>query len=144
MLLEGVVAVIAIGTVMLSGVVAKGGPTITYAEGFGKFASIVGIDPKIGMSLGLLAINSFLLTSLDTATRLTRYQIQSWTNMKVDKYTATSSLLPPPWPCFLSRPMDPRATSYRHGRQSGPSSAHPTSSLRPLLSWPSASGLPRD
>ncbi len=89
MLLEGVVAVIAIGTVMLSGVVAKGGPTITYAEGFGKFASIVGIDPKIGMSLGLLAINSFLLTSLDTATRLTRYQIQELTNMKVDKYTAT-------------------------------------------------------
>ncbi len=38
MLLEGVVAVIAIGTVMLSGVIAKGGPTITYAEGFGKFA----------------------------------------------------------------------------------------------------------
>jgi carbon starvation protein len=89
MLLEGVVAVIAIGTVMLSGVIAKGGPTITYAEGFGKFASIVGIDPKIGMSLGLLAINSFLLTSLDTATRLTRYQIQELTNMKVDKYTAT-------------------------------------------------------
>ncbi len=89
MLLEGVVAVIAIGTVMLSGVIAKGGPTITYAEGFGKFASIVGIDPKVGMSLGLLAINSFLLTSLDTATRLTRYQIQELTNMKVDKYTAT-------------------------------------------------------
>jgi carbon starvation protein len=89
MLLEGVVAVIAIGTVMISGVVAKGGPTITYAEGFGKFASIVGIDPKIGMSLGLLAINSFLLTSLDTATRLTRYQIQELTNMKVEKYTAT-------------------------------------------------------
>jgi len=41
------------------------------------------------MSLGLLAINSFLLTSLDTATRLTRYQIQELTNMKVDKYTAT-------------------------------------------------------
>ncbi len=89
MLLEGVVAVIAIGTVMLSGVIAKGGPTITYAEGFGKFAAIVGIDPKVGMSLGLLAINSFLLTSLDTATRLTRYQIQELSNMKVDKYTAT-------------------------------------------------------
>ncbi len=41
------------------------------------------------MSLGLLAINSFLLTSLDTATRLTRYQIQELSNMKIDKYTAT-------------------------------------------------------
>ncbi|NLA90757.1 MAG: carbon starvation protein A, partial [Synergistaceae bacterium] len=36
-----------------------------------------------------LAVNSFLLTSLDTATRLTRYQIQELSNMKVDKYTAT-------------------------------------------------------
>lgn len=89
MLLEGVVAVIAIGTIMISGVIAKGGPTIAYAEGFGKFSSIIGIDPKVGMSLGLLAVNSFLLTSLDTATRLTRYQIQEITGMKVDKYTAT-------------------------------------------------------
>jgi carbon starvation protein len=89
MLLEGVVAVIAIGTIMLTGVIAEGGPTITYAQGFGKFAAILGIDPKVGMSLGLLAVNSFLLTSLDTATRLTRYQIQELTNMKVDKYTAT-------------------------------------------------------
>lgn len=89
MLLEGVVAVIAIGTIMISGTIAKGGPVMTYAEGFGKFAAIVGIDPKVGVSLGALAINSFILTSLDTATRLTRYQIQELTNMKVDKYTAT-------------------------------------------------------
>ena len=89
MLLEGVVAVIAIATIMISGVMAKGGPVMTYAEGFGKFAAIVGIDPKVGVSLGALAINSFILTSLDTATRLTRYQIQELSNMKVDKYTAT-------------------------------------------------------
>ena len=89
MLLEGVVAVIAIGTIMISGKILEGGPVVTYAQGFGKFAGLVGIDPKIGASLGGLAINSFLLTSLDTATRLTRYQIQELTNMKVDKYTAT-------------------------------------------------------
>lgn len=89
MLLEGLVAVIAIATIMITGTIAQGGPTITYAQGFGRFASIIGIDPKVGMSLGLLAINSFLLTSLDTATRLTRYQIQELSNMKIDKYTAT-------------------------------------------------------
>jgi len=89
MLLEGVVAVIAIGTIMISGTIAQGGPVVTYAQGFGKFASLLGIDPKVGMSLGLLAINSFLLTSLDTATRLTRYQIQELSNMHIDKYTAT-------------------------------------------------------
>ena len=89
MLFEGLVAVIAIGTIMISGAIIDGNPTLTYAQGFGKFASVIGIDPKVGMSLGLLAMNSFLLTSLDTATRLTRYQIQEITNMKVDKYTAT-------------------------------------------------------
>ncbi len=88
MLIEGVVAVIAIGTIMISGKML-GNPTNTYATGFGQFAALVGIDPKIGKSLGLLAMNSFLLTSLDTATRLTRYQIQELTNMKVDRYTAT-------------------------------------------------------
>ena len=41
------------------------------------------------MSLGLLAINSFLLTTLDTSTRLARYQLQELTNMKLDRYTAT-------------------------------------------------------
>lgn len=89
MLLEGVVAVIAIGTIMISGKILPGGPVVTYAQGFGQFAGLLGIDPKLGASLGGLAINTFLLTSLDTATRLTRYQIQEITNMKVDKYTAT-------------------------------------------------------
>jgi carbon starvation protein len=50
----------------------------------------VGIDPKIGASLGLLALNSFILTSLDTATRLARYQLQEFTDMKLDRYTATA------------------------------------------------------
>lgn len=41
------------------------------------------------MSLGLLALNSFLLTSLDTATRLARYQLQEFFDMKLNKYVAT-------------------------------------------------------
>lgn len=88
MLIEGVVAVIALGTIMISGKML-GNPTNTYATGFGQFAALIGIDPRIGKSLGLLALNSFLLTSLDTATRLTRYQIQELSNMKIDRYTAT-------------------------------------------------------
>ncbi|MCL2146715.1 MAG: carbon starvation protein A [Synergistaceae bacterium] len=88
MLLEGLVAVIAIGTVMIAGGML-GNPNNTYAEGFGRFASLIGIDPKVGKSLGLLALNSFLLTSLDTATRLGRYQIQEITGNRIDRYTAT-------------------------------------------------------
>ncbi len=89
MLIEGLVAVIAIGTIMMAGKILPGGPTVTFGEGVGKFAGIIGIDPVVGKSLGLLALNSFLLTSLDTATRLARYQLQEFTGMKIDKYTAT-------------------------------------------------------
>jgi carbon starvation protein len=89
MLLEGIVAVMAIGTIMITEKIADGGPVITYAEGFGRFAALLGIDAKIGVSMGALAVNSFILTSLDTATRLGRYQIQEFTNNRLDKYTAT-------------------------------------------------------
>jgi carbon starvation protein len=89
MLLEGMVAVIAIGTIMVSGVLTSSNPMLTYAQGFGKFGSLVGIDPALGTSLGLLAVNSFLLTSLDTATRLGRYQIQEFSGNRVNKYVAT-------------------------------------------------------
>ena len=89
MLLEGIVAVMAIGTIMISGVIAGNTPVATYAQGFGRFAALIGIDPKVGVAMGALAINSFILTSLDTATRLGRYQIQEFTGGKVDKYTAT-------------------------------------------------------
>ncbi len=90
MLLEGVVAVMAIGTIMISGKIAEqGGPVMTYAQGFGQFAALIGIRPEVGIAMGALAINSFILTSLDTATRLTRYQIQELSNYKINKYVAT-------------------------------------------------------
>jgi len=89
MLLEGLVAVIAIGTIMIAGTGALGNPVQLYSQGFGKFASLVGIDSALGASLGALAINSFILTTLDTATRLTRYQIQEFSNYAINKYIAT-------------------------------------------------------
>lgn len=89
MLMEGLVACIAIGTLMVVGNIVSGGPVVTFAQGFGQFASLIGIDPVLGTRLGAIAINSFLLTSLDTATRLVRYQIQELSSMKVDKYTST-------------------------------------------------------
>ncbi len=90
MLTEGIVAVIAIGTVMIAGGMLKGGPTVVYGQGLGKFSALIGIDPKVGTSLGLLALNSFILTSLDTATRLARYQFQEFFDMKVDRFSATA------------------------------------------------------
>lgn len=90
MLLEGLVAVIALGTVMVAGQLEGPlNPIAIYASGFGKFGALVGIDPVLGASLGALAINSFILTTVDTATRLTRYQIQEFSGGRVDMFSAT-------------------------------------------------------
>lgn len=90
MLLEGLVAIMAIGTIMIAGDIEDLNPIAIYAAGFGKFGSLIGIDPILGSSLGALAINCFILTTLDTATRLARYQIQEFTGGRVDRFTATA------------------------------------------------------
>lgn len=95
MLLEGVVAVIALITVIMAGKIlspAEGlppNPQYTYGVGFAKFWSLFGLPEKVGISFGMFAINTFILTTLDTATRLGRYQLQELSAGKLDKYTAT-------------------------------------------------------
>ena len=89
MLIEGLVAIIALGTVMVVGIGGGANPLQTFGEGFGKFAGILGIPEEYGVALGLLAINSFILTTLDTATRLGRYQLQELSNMRLNRYVAT-------------------------------------------------------
>lgn len=89
MLLEGLMAVIALGAVMISGQVSEGGPVITFAEGFGRFCTLIGLDYELGTAMGALAINTFILTTVDTATRLTRYQIQELSGGRIGKYAAT-------------------------------------------------------
>jgi len=93
MLLEGLVACISIGALMVAGGIQAGGPVGTFAAGFGKFCTMVGIEEKLGIRLGAIAINSFLLTSLDTATRLGRYQIVELSNGKLNKWVATISII---------------------------------------------------
>ena len=89
MLIEGLVAVIAIGAVMIAGTIGEGGPVGTFAEGFGRFGTLVGLDYALGASMGALAINTFILTTVDTATRLTRYQIQELSGGFISKVPAT-------------------------------------------------------
>lgn len=79
MLVEGVVAVLALATVM---VLPFGGealgmqPLQVYAAGMGTFLSSFGIPAQAGATFGLLALSAFLLTTLDTCTRLGRYIFQ--------------------------------------------------------------------
>ncbi len=83
MLLEGLVAAIALSTVMI---LAKGqtgaNPQQIYSQGIGKFCSIIGINPRAGQILGYLAISAFILTTVDTATRISRYIFQELFEIK--------------------------------------------------------------
>lgn len=95
MLIEGVVAVIAIATVAM---VAKGdaltgkAPLVIYGTGIGNFLATFGIPHKIGFSFGLLALSTFILTTLDTCTRLGRYIFEEFFNLKNPKLRYLSTI----------------------------------------------------
>ncbi len=78
MLLESILAILAIGTVCLVGLGAAAGrpPTLVFAEGIGWLVSRFGLPAALGASFGALAISTFLLTTLDTCTRLGRYLLE--------------------------------------------------------------------
>ncbi|HDL77871.1 MAG TPA: carbon starvation protein A, partial [Lentisphaerae bacterium] len=82
MLTEGILAIVALGTIMiLSRRPTGAAPVGLFAQGMGKFLSAVGIPARVGTAFGLLAISTFLLTTLDTATRLTRFIFQEFTGL---------------------------------------------------------------
>jgi len=94
MLVEGLVAIIALATVMVIGrgdPLAAKAPLAIYGAGMAKFLSVFGIPEKIGASFGLLALSAFILTTLDTATRLARYIFQEIFNIegRRTRYLAT-------------------------------------------------------
>lgn len=81
MLVEGIVAIIALGTVMgltFSMDALRGDPVGLFSAGIGRFFETLGVPPRFGTMLGLLALSTFLLTTLDTCTRLARYVLQEF------------------------------------------------------------------
>jgi carbon starvation protein len=98
MIIEGLVAMIALTTIMIIGKndsLTKGAPLAIYGAGMAKFLSIFGIPEKYGNSFGILALSTFILTTLDTATRLGRYIFQEFFSMehKSSRYIATAATL---------------------------------------------------
>ncbi len=85
MLLEGVVAVIALTTVML---LVPGDPSTQqspdriYAGGISHFVERLGIHREFARSFALLAFATFIYDTLDVATRLGRYVFQELTGWK--------------------------------------------------------------
>ncbi len=98
MLIEGVLAVIAVVTVGYIATAPEGGPVAIFSSGLGTFMTSFGLPLEIGVSFTALAISAFALTSLDTATRLARFIFQeafskvgeeTTTNPITNRYVAT-------------------------------------------------------
>lgn len=88
MLVEGLVAIIAIATVAILSTgdnLLKQQPLIIYASGMSKFFSAVHLNPEYGFKFGLLALSAFILTTLDSATRIGRYVFQELFQFKGPK-----------------------------------------------------------
>ncbi|MDO9264746.1 MAG: carbon starvation CstA family protein [Desulfosalsimonadaceae bacterium] len=82
MLMEAVVAVIALSTLMIltqDSELLKKSPNFIYASGIGAFMDLIGISPAFGIAFGLMAFTTFVYDTLDICTRLGRYIIQELT-----------------------------------------------------------------
>ncbi len=111
MLLEGIVALIALSTVMI---LAKNDPLVSaspdriYAEGLGRFVEQFGISRTFARSFVLLAFTTFIYDTLDVATRLARYLFEELTGLKgkVGRIVGTLSSLVIPFLCVSFKAVD--------------------------------------
>lgn len=84
MLLEGLVAVLALTTVMMlpKGVEAlKSDPNLIYANGLASYSALFGVGFNFAFVFALLAFSTFVYDTLDVSTRLARYifqEIMGW------------------------------------------------------------------
>ncbi|MBW2216554.1 MAG: carbon starvation protein A [Deltaproteobacteria bacterium] len=82
MLVEGLVALMALISVAIlseseyMNMLSSMTPVSAFASGLSGFAATIGIPASIGMTFISLTISAFMLTTLDTATRLTRFSWQ--------------------------------------------------------------------
>lgn len=79
MLLEGLVAVLAISTVIMLPVgsaVLKTDPNLIYANGIAQYLGLIKIGYGIALPFALLAFSTFVYDTLDVSTRLARYILQ--------------------------------------------------------------------
>lgn len=105
MLIEGLVAVIALSTIaMLSSdnTLVHKDPLVIFGTGMGNFLSLIGIPFEIGLSFGILAVSTFLLTTLDTSTRLARYILEELLNIHRPSFRYISSVLTLTLPLIFS------------------------------------------
>ena len=79
MLLEGLVAVLALATVMMiprGTPILNADPNLIYANGLARYLGLVGVNFNIAFAFALLAFSTFVYDTLDVCTRLARYILQ--------------------------------------------------------------------
>lgn len=64
------------GQFFLHSILGKGGPIVAFGTGFGRAVSSLGPSLSVATAFGILMLNAFVLTSLDTAVRLSRFVFQ--------------------------------------------------------------------
>ncbi|MFN7143210.1 MAG: carbon starvation protein A, partial [Myxococcota bacterium] len=86
MLLEGLVAVIALATVMIvaPGADASRPPGVIYGEGIARFLTVLLGDDALlfARTFGMMAVATFVFDTLDVSTRLGRYLLQELTGLR--------------------------------------------------------------
>lgn len=96
MLIEAVVAVIALITVMILSqddeVIGKS-PNFIYASGLGSFMETFGISKAFGISFGLMAFTTFVYDTLDICTRLGRFILEELSGFKSTLGKIVSTLI---------------------------------------------------
>lgn len=101
MILEGLVAVLALATVMMlpkGDPALKADPNFVYASGLSRYLGMLGIDPALALSFALLAFSTFVYDTLDVCTRLARYILQElfgWRSRRGGALAAFVTLLLP-------------------------------------------------
>ena len=99
MLVEGLLALISVSAIVVAGgTLANMSPPAVFASGMGTFLESFGVPSALGTSFGLLALSTFLLTTLDTGTRLARYIFEEFLGVWGRKWhliaTAATLVLP--------------------------------------------------
>ena len=84
MLVEAVLAVLALATVMTLAEKPSMAPPAVFAAGIERFFKPLGVNAGWIMSFAMLAVSTFVLTTLDTCTRLSRIILQELTGIGSD------------------------------------------------------------
>lgn len=85
-------------SIVFSEILKSGNPIGVFGKAFGLTVASLGIPETMGFAFGILMLNAFILTSLDTSARLNRYIVQETLGAKYggifkNKYFAAGSSL---------------------------------------------------